>query len=675
MANYAEIRISAHVTSNGIVSPGVTVKFNVFTGGIVQYRSFISSYNQNLPDNFSTMARLGQMVASLNPAYTYSASSAYAFEGGPRIDTVTIKATQYSNNFNFGAFYTSDSAKIFLQAKLDNVPPAAESVTISRVDVTQEVNGQGNGKAIIIAYSTPAGMALEYSINSTDYFISSTFSNLSAGNYTAHVRLRDNPAVTDSEPFEVENVISPLSASYTKKDVNVAGGSDGEINVTVNEGSGSYTYLWNDGVTTQDRTGLSGGNYSVEITDTVTGETFLIYVTIYEPEEIPKNPPYLYVPDLNSIRYVREDAIDFEDTFPIPENTLFADSKEPGITQANYCQKVSQSDNVTIQLQSNYDSNVLTLKSSTGAEVLRVPFIKRLTLSGIEEEYTGDAGLAYFKGPAVGSTDTTYIYPNAEEFQIGNVVVISDNVHFNGTYTILSSGYNPFFKRNYVEINTPIESGAGWDLSVTVKFIIDLRPYDVYEASIDFGLFETGRYQSIIEAADDDYGFKRLLSEPLNLLSSLDDYWKKSLCIDYWNEDNAFNLAYQTGLKNKIRVEGRFFKIVPGGDTSVLRQPNGDLVKVTGKAYRGRMVETYKMPTWMHEKLSAIFQHDFIFINGQECQTDEEYEVEYFDYTPFVNGSINVEVLGWFDKGNGHDPGNGSQETGLIIANEGFLLR
>lgn len=40
----------------------------------------------------------------------------------------------------------------------------------------------------------------------------------------------------------------------------------GAINVTATGGAGSYTYLWSDGATTEDRTGLLSGSYSVTVT-------------------------------------------------------------------------------------------------------------------------------------------------------------------------------------------------------------------------------------------------------------------------------------------------------------------------------------------------------------------------------------------------------------------------
>jgi hypothetical protein len=57
-----------------------------------------------------------------------------------------------------------------------------------------------------------------------------------------------------------------LSISSTQVNNSCAGVAGGSINITVTGGIGTRTYLWNDGVTTEDREYLLAGNYSVTVT-------------------------------------------------------------------------------------------------------------------------------------------------------------------------------------------------------------------------------------------------------------------------------------------------------------------------------------------------------------------------------------------------------------------------
>ncbi|MFN7326669.1 MAG: Ig-like domain-containing protein, partial [Chitinophagales bacterium] len=63
------------------------------------------------------------------------------------------------------------------------------------------------------------------------------------------------------------------------------GANDGTITLTVSGGTTPYSFLWNDGTTTQNRPGLDGGVYSVTVSGT--GSCTLVYsVTIAEPQQL-----------------------------------------------------------------------------------------------------------------------------------------------------------------------------------------------------------------------------------------------------------------------------------------------------------------------------------------------------------------------------------------------------
>jgi hypothetical protein len=94
-------------------------------------------------------------------------------------------------------------------------------------------------------------------------------SGLAAGDY--------NVTVTDSKGCTASLIVNVPSLSAINVNTNVTnvacrGDANGSIDITVGGGTGSgFTYLWNNGTTTQDRFGLVAGTYSVTITDIGSG--------------------------------------------------------------------------------------------------------------------------------------------------------------------------------------------------------------------------------------------------------------------------------------------------------------------------------------------------------------------------------------------------------------------
>jgi gliding motility-associated-like protein len=88
--------------------------------------------------------------------------------------------------------------------------------------------------------------------------------DLAAGNYSV--------TVTDTEGCEyIQNFIIISSDQLVIQVENLTPpsvlGNDGQIDITIIGGSPDYTYLWNQGDTTQDLTGLTWGEYTVVVTD------------------------------------------------------------------------------------------------------------------------------------------------------------------------------------------------------------------------------------------------------------------------------------------------------------------------------------------------------------------------------------------------------------------------
>jgi len=123
-------------------------------------------------------------------------------------------------------------------------------------------NGSANGTVTV---SGTGGTApYQYSLNGGNYQPSGTFSSLAPSTVTVSVRdanlCSTNVPVTITEP-------GVLSISHVKSDASCPGVYDGSITLTITGGTQAYKAIWSDGVTTINRTNITGGSYSVAIVD------------------------------------------------------------------------------------------------------------------------------------------------------------------------------------------------------------------------------------------------------------------------------------------------------------------------------------------------------------------------------------------------------------------------
>ncbi|WP_247234677.1 Ig-like domain-containing protein [Telluribacter sp. SYSU D00476] len=88
---------------------------------------------------------------------------------------------------------------------------------------------------------------------------------LAPGTYTVTVTDKFGCTATGQATITQPATAISLNGSVTHE--NPFGSANGAITLTVSGGTGPYTYLWSNGTTTKDQTGLVGGTYTVIVTD------------------------------------------------------------------------------------------------------------------------------------------------------------------------------------------------------------------------------------------------------------------------------------------------------------------------------------------------------------------------------------------------------------------------
>lgn len=135
-------------------------------------------------------------------------------------------------------------------------------ITVSGFEVEVEVThascGLSNGSIDVTVVGSAAAYSWSNGATTQD------LNGLAVGNY--RVTITDSSGCVFTETYRVENT-NNLSLSVVKTHVSTAGGSDGAIDLSVAGGTPPYSYLWNNGETTQDLANLPAGNYCVLVTD------------------------------------------------------------------------------------------------------------------------------------------------------------------------------------------------------------------------------------------------------------------------------------------------------------------------------------------------------------------------------------------------------------------------
>jgi large repetitive protein len=137
--------------------------------------------------------------------------------------------------------------------------PAPVSLMHSQVDVLCYGNSTG---AINLM---PNGGTAPYTFLWSNGSTQEDLTNIPAGIYL--VTVTDNHGCQANRTINVQQPIAPLTLTETHTDAVCVGGLQGTIDLTVTDGTGPYTYNWNNNQTIEDIQNLVAGTYTCVVTD------------------------------------------------------------------------------------------------------------------------------------------------------------------------------------------------------------------------------------------------------------------------------------------------------------------------------------------------------------------------------------------------------------------------
>jgi gliding motility-associated-like protein len=125
-------------------------------------------------------------------------------------------------------------------------------------------NGSSDGSISVTVSGGTAPLAFLWSGPGGYTSTQDEIENVPAGTYTLTITDINGCELIQDYPLASPD---PIALTASGEDASCPDTPDGSIDLSVTGGSGTLSYQWDDGATTQDRTGLLPGDYTVTVTD------------------------------------------------------------------------------------------------------------------------------------------------------------------------------------------------------------------------------------------------------------------------------------------------------------------------------------------------------------------------------------------------------------------------
>ena len=216
---------------------------------------------------------------------------------GNSTGSVTVEGSDGTGPYDYsldGGTYQGSGTFTNLSAGNYTVTVRDASLCLFNVPVTisepSALSGSIASQTDIVCYGDATGQVTvtasggtspyQYSLDGGPFQGSPTFMGLIAGSYT--VTIQDANMCTFNVPVSITQPLTALAGTTVVTDVVCVGASTGSIDLTVSGETPPCTFLWSNGATTEDISGLVAGTYTVTITD-ASGCTAIASGDVNEP--------------------------------------------------------------------------------------------------------------------------------------------------------------------------------------------------------------------------------------------------------------------------------------------------------------------------------------------------------------------------------------------------------
>lgn len=508
---------------------------------------------------------------------------------------------------------------------------------------TEAANGS-NGKIKVLSvtgYPNP----VEYRLDAGAWQDSAEFTGLTAGVYSLQVRYKSYTSCAAFQDVAVSETDScDLSVTILPQHEQSKYADDGALQIVATSSNPPLTFSLNGGTPQTDPyyAGLSPGVYELVTVDDV-GCSNLQSITIYKYKS-----PYVVFPIANPFRFVK---IQGPGILPNRrqnfDNTLFSSMRFAGASGHCYSLPVELVDIHTYQFRSNYVENVVQLYTKAGVLTAALTPLKRS--SNIDKSETFDA---FFVNGGSGKVQVFFETGLPTIFEIGADITITDQPLLNGTYEIEDIREGTYGAVGFQVLIIAAALPSSSTVTGTVTTIYDLEPYEVYEFTVPWAAYSEGEYYFKIISTDPQFAQLQSQSEPVESRVS----WPDHVLIRFNNYDNSREINYDTGIEHQMRVKGFITFPQNPGERTVYTDSRDRLVKLDSYVRRVPELHVFNLPWWVLEKLAIAVDSDYLNIEDTECQTEDDWESEYFQNDAFGNGKVKVRQVDFMNE-NGDDTG------------------